>query len=212
MALVGDGELAVTKGVPQLDGSITRSRDNLAVVSREGNGQDVIVVADESAGGVSGSQFPQTEGLIPRAGESIGTIRGDDLLFDIILATRQNTPLVAIFFLFLLLPICAKSETGPRGISYTVRNDVRVSVEGSLWVSVCGIITGQVPDDQGLVATGRQKHVGTKLACQHHPSIIILPSFSLSVNELSWNCSLLLQRRRQAGNPAIVALEGSTED
>lgn len=82
MALVGDGELAVTKGVPQLNGSVTGTRDNLAVVSREGNGQNVIVVADESAGGVSGSQFPQTEGLIPGAGESVGTIGGDDLLFN----------------------------------------------------------------------------------------------------------------------------------
>lgn len=79
VALVGDGELAVSQGVPQLDGSVTRSRDNLAVVSGERDGQDVVGVADKGAGGVSGGKLPETEGLIPRAGKSIGTIGGDHL-------------------------------------------------------------------------------------------------------------------------------------
>lgn len=60
-------------------------------------------------------------------------------------------------------------QLDPGEVSYTVRNDVRVSVEGSLWVSVCGVIAGQVPDDQGLVAGGGQEHVWAKPACQHHP-------------------------------------------
>lgn len=37
MALVGDGELAVTKGVPELDRSVARSGNNLAVVGGEGD-------------------------------------------------------------------------------------------------------------------------------------------------------------------------------
>jgi hypothetical protein len=37
---------------------------------------------------------------------------------------------------------------------------VGVSVEAAFWVSVGGLIAGQVPDDQGLVATAREEHVG----------------------------------------------------
>ena len=79
VALVGDGELAVTEGVPELDGAVTRAGDNLAVVGREGNGEDIVVVANEGASGVAASKLPQAEGLVPRGGQSVGTVRGDDL-------------------------------------------------------------------------------------------------------------------------------------
>lgn len=79
MALVGDGVLAVTERVPQLDGSVARAGDNLAVVGGEGDGQDVVGVADEAAGGGTGGELPQAEGLVPGRGESVGTVRGDDL-------------------------------------------------------------------------------------------------------------------------------------
>ncbi len=36
-------------------------------------------MADEATGGGSCGEFPQAESLIPGGGESIGTIRGDDL-------------------------------------------------------------------------------------------------------------------------------------
>lgn len=80
MSLVGDGELAVSESVPQLDSTVTRSGDNLAVVSREGNGEDIVGVANEGAGGNTGGEFPETEGLVPGAGKSIGTVRGDHLI------------------------------------------------------------------------------------------------------------------------------------
>lgn len=79
MSLISDGELAVTKGVPQLDGAITRSGDNLAVISREGNGEDIVGVANEGTGGNTGGELPKTEGLVPGAGQSVGTIRRDHL-------------------------------------------------------------------------------------------------------------------------------------
>jgi hypothetical protein len=37
---------------------------------------------------------------------------------------------------------------------------VGVTVERSLGVTVLRLIAGKVPDDQGLVAGGRQEHVG----------------------------------------------------
>lgn len=79
VALVGDGVLAVTQSVPQLDCSVAGARDDLTVVGREGDGQDVVGVADESAGGLASRELPQPQGLIPRAGKRIGTIRRDDL-------------------------------------------------------------------------------------------------------------------------------------
>ena len=36
-------------------------------------------MADEGTSGVAGSKLPQTEGLVPGRGESVGTVRRDDL-------------------------------------------------------------------------------------------------------------------------------------
>ena len=58
MALIGDGVFAVTEGVPELYGTVTRSRDNLAIVRREGDREDVIVVTDKATGGDTGGKLP----------------------------------------------------------------------------------------------------------------------------------------------------------
>jgi hypothetical protein len=79
VALVGDGVLAVTEGVPQLDGAVAGSGDDLAVVGREGDGQNIVGVADKAAGGLAGRELPQAESLVPGRGKSVGTVRGDDL-------------------------------------------------------------------------------------------------------------------------------------
>lgn len=79
MALVGDGELAVTEGVPQLDRTVAGAGDNLAVVGGEGHGQDIVVVADEAAGGGARRQLPESQGLVPRSGQSVGAVGGDNL-------------------------------------------------------------------------------------------------------------------------------------
>lgn len=44
-------------------------------------------------------------------------------------------------------------------ITYAVRNNVRVAVERSLGVTVLGLVTGEVPDDQSLVAGAGEEHV-----------------------------------------------------
>lgn len=79
VALVGDGELAVTECVPELDCAVSRAGNNLAVVGGEGDGEDVVGVANEPAGGGAGRKLPEAQGLVPRGGEGIGTIRGDNL-------------------------------------------------------------------------------------------------------------------------------------
>lgn len=45
-----DGVFADTQSVPQLDGLVPRARYDLAVISREGDAQDVLGVPDKAAG------------------------------------------------------------------------------------------------------------------------------------------------------------------
>jgi hypothetical protein len=77
-----NGELALTEGVPQLDGLVAGSRDDLTVVGREGNREDIVGVTDEATGGEAGVEVPKTEGLVPRGGQSELTVRGDDNILD----------------------------------------------------------------------------------------------------------------------------------
>jgi hypothetical protein len=65
MALIRNREFAIPEGIPELDCSITRARDNLAVICGEGDRKDIVGMADEAASCVTGSQFPETERLIP---------------------------------------------------------------------------------------------------------------------------------------------------
>ena len=115
VALVGDGVLAVTERIPQLDAAVARPAHDLAVVGREGDGQNIVGVADEAAGGLAGRELPEAEGLVPGGGKSVGTVRGDDLE-------------MVRGFVFVVI------ET--RKISYTVGDDVRVTVEAALGVAV----------------------------------------------------------------------------
>ena len=65
MTLVGNGEFAVAQSVPELDSTIPRAGDNLAIVRGEGDGEDIVGVADEAAGCHTGSELPQTESFVP---------------------------------------------------------------------------------------------------------------------------------------------------
>ena len=65
MAFFCDSELAVTKGVPKLDGLISAATDYLSVVGGEGDGEDIVGVADETTGGFTGIEIPETESLVP---------------------------------------------------------------------------------------------------------------------------------------------------
>jgi len=68
VALLGDGELAVTKSVPQLDCSVAGSGDNLSVVGGEGDGENIIGVANKTSGGGTGGKLPKAKSLVPRGG------------------------------------------------------------------------------------------------------------------------------------------------
>jgi hypothetical protein len=209
VALVGDGVLAVTEGVPQLDGAVTRGRDDLTVVGREGDGQDVVGVADEAAGGLAGRELPQAESLVPGRGQGVGTVGRDDLCVG-----GWVSDLVRLFD-------GGGGGGGGGGVgeggeegrrrrrkkknSYTVRDNVRVTVEAALGVAVRRVVASQVPDDQGLVARGRQEHVGAEQA-----AISILLFFACAL--LFGGVCSLLKRGSQTGDPAGVALEGAAKN
>ena len=160
MALVGDGVLAVTEGVPQLDGAVTGTGDDLTVVGGEADGKDVVVVADETAGGLAGGELPEAEGLVPGRGQSVSAVGGD----------------------------------------HTVGDDVRVTVEGALGVAVRGLITGKVPDDEGLVTRTGKEHVGAG-------PLLVYARDILDCCKL-----LLLEGGSEGSDPAGVALKGAAED
>jgi len=78
VAALVDGVLALTKGVPELDGLVTGARNNLSVVKGEGNGKNVLGVSDEATGGVAGVKVPKAKGAVPGAGEAELAIGGND--------------------------------------------------------------------------------------------------------------------------------------
>ena len=82
VALIADGVLALGEGVPQLDGLVPAGRHDLPVVGGEGHGHDVLGVVLEPAGGLPGAQVPETEVLVPGAGESKVSVRGEDNVGD----------------------------------------------------------------------------------------------------------------------------------
>ena len=79
MSLLSDGELAVTESVPQLDCTVAGSGDTLSGIGREGNGENVVVVSNKSAGGGTSGKLPEAESLVPGCGKSVSTIGRDHL-------------------------------------------------------------------------------------------------------------------------------------
>ena len=90
VALVGDGVLAVTEGVPELDRPVARARDDLPVVSREADGEDIGGVADEAAGRVASVEVPQAERVVPRGGERELAVGGDDDVRDEVVVAVED--------------------------------------------------------------------------------------------------------------------------
>lgn len=65
MTIILDIVLALPEGIPELDRPVARARDNLPVVCREADGEDIGGVADETAGGETGVQVPEAKCVVP---------------------------------------------------------------------------------------------------------------------------------------------------
>lgn len=209
VALLGDGVLAVTKSVPELDGAVAGAGHNLTVVGREGDGEHIVSVANESAGGGAGSKLPEAEGLVPGGREGVSTV-GRDHLFQVSAGVRS----------------IINSNSGS---TYTVGDDVGVALERSLGVAVLGLVAGEVPDDEGLVSRGGEQHVraiersvlgGMRRACWSSERATY---FSIEVAKLvtqpfcdymsAWNSITISWKLAFCrGRETYMALQGALED
>jgi hypothetical protein len=69
MAIIFDVVLALSKGIPELDCPVTRTRHDLSVVCAEANGQDIGCVTDKATGSGTSIEIPQTQSVVPGRGE-----------------------------------------------------------------------------------------------------------------------------------------------
>jgi hypothetical protein len=92
----------------------------LAVVSRERNAEDILLVSNELSVADTGVDVPKTESTIPRARQDELSVRGDD----------------------------------------NIRHKVVVAVESTTRnAEAVGVVLGQIPDDDGLVARAGDQDV-----------------------------------------------------
>ena len=82
---------------------------------------------------------------------------------------------------------------------------MRVTVKGSLWVTVGGLVAGQVPDDEGLVTGTGKEHVWAALLSVPSPKIFFFLRSSSFLKLM--RARILLHGGSQTGDPAAVALE-----
>jgi len=59
-------EFVFSQSVPELDGLIGTSGDNLSVIRGERDGENFLGVSDESLDGLSGTEIPKSDGFVPR--------------------------------------------------------------------------------------------------------------------------------------------------
>lgn len=82
--------LALSKGIPKLDGPVTRARDNLPVICAEADGKHVGGVSNKATGSQASVEIPKTESVIPgrRQGElTVG--RNNDVGDKVVMAMKN---------------------------------------------------------------------------------------------------------------------------
>ena len=99
MAILLDVVLALAEGVPQLNATVTRTRDDLPVVSREGDRQDIRGVADKTAGSETSVQVPKAESVVPGRGQSELAVGRDDNVRDEVVVAVEDALRVAVLIL-----------------------------------------------------------------------------------------------------------------
>jgi len=87
---------------------------------------------------------------------------------------------------------------------------VGVTVEATFGVTVRGLVAGEVPDDEGLVAGSGQEHVGAArglASCAR----IALSGMDMDMDMDMGMVNVLLEGSRQGSDPSGVTLKGATE-
>ena len=96
MTVILDIVFAFSESIPKLDGLVTGARDNLPVISTEADREDIRGVADESAGGETGVQIPETESVVPGRREGELAVGGDDNIRNEVVVAVENSLGVAV--------------------------------------------------------------------------------------------------------------------
>merc|ERR1739838_1008649 len=78
VSLLLDGVFALSQSIPQLDGLVSRSTDNLPIIGRKSNAQNIVAVVFKTPCGTSSGQIPQSQVLVPRSGQGKVSIRRED--------------------------------------------------------------------------------------------------------------------------------------
>ena len=66
-----DGVSAVTLGVPHLDLVVETTGHELSIVSGDGDGEDILVVANELLDGLASGDVPEADGAVPGGGHDV---------------------------------------------------------------------------------------------------------------------------------------------
>jgi hypothetical protein len=72
-----NGELALADGVVEADGAVTAGGEDLPVVGGEGDGEDVLLGAEEGAAAVTGGEVVQAARTVPRGGDGVLAVKGE---------------------------------------------------------------------------------------------------------------------------------------
>jgi len=91
VAALAEDVLLLTDGVPETGSAVAGAREDLTVVVREGNREDVLLVTDETAGGDALLKVPETEGAIPGGSHGITTVVGEADVADEVAVTVETT-------------------------------------------------------------------------------------------------------------------------
>merc|ERR550514_974888 len=91
--------LALGESVPELDGLVAGSRDDLSVVLGEGNSEDITGMTLEGAHHSARVQVPETERLVPRTRQGELPIARDDHVRDSAVVSREGLPRVSVLLL-----------------------------------------------------------------------------------------------------------------
>lgn len=77
-------------------------------------------------------------------------------------------------------------------------------MEGSLGIAILGLISRQIPDDERLVTTAREQHIGAVIASSTLARLC--RGRGVGVGCYARVICVLLDGGSQAGNPAILSL------
>jgi len=65
VSLILNGVLALSEGIPEFDSLVSRSRNDLSVISGESNAQNILSVSNESSSSEARVEIPESKGSVP---------------------------------------------------------------------------------------------------------------------------------------------------